>query len=244
MKIQKILSIGLALLLCACSPSERSEHELLIGTISGPETSLMEEAKVVAQTEYGLEITIVPFEDYVTPNVALAEGSIDANMFQHQPYLDEMLKERHFKLVSIGKTFIYPMGLYSNRYKNLKDLPQNPVVGVPIDPSNQKRALLLLEAAGIQNPRIKELEAAQLPRALDDLDIAAINTNYAIPAGLVPSTDALLLESKDSPYANIVVVREGEQNQIKYQQLMQALHSEAVKAKAEALFSNQAVVAW
>ena len=234
----------LALLLCACSPSERNEHEVFVGTISGPETSLMEVAQEVAQQRYGLTIKIIPFEDYVTPNVALAEKSIDANMIQHQPYLDEMVSDRHFKLVTLGKTFVYPMGLYSKRYKTLSELPENPTVGVPVDPSNQSRAFLLLKEANIHNARIKELEAAQLPRALDDLDLAAINTNYAIPAGLIPSDNALLLEKADSPYANIVVVRQGEEHQKKYQELMEALHSVEVKAKAKELFQEQAIQAW
>ncbi len=251
-------------LLIACTPQVRGPHELRVGTISGPETELMEVAKEVAATDYGLKVEIVPFEDYMTPNLALAEGSIDANMFQHEPYLDKMIREKHLKLMAIGKTFIYPMGLYSTKIHQLNELPDQALVGIPNDPSNAARALLLLEKSGLislkihdvqqltlrdvlENPkhlRIKEMNAAQLPRSLEDLSLAAINTNYAVAVHLLPHKDALALESTDSPYANIVVVREGEETQLKFHQLLKALHSTAVQEKAKTLFSEQALPAW
>ena len=262
----KLLGIGfLSLLLLACAPKERGAHDMTVGTITGPETELMQVAQKVAEQKFHLHIKIVEFEDYITPNLALAEKSIDANMFQHQPYLDAMVQERGFdQLVALGKTFIYPMGIYSKKITQLEDLPMDATVGIPIDPSNGARALLLLEKAKLitlktqdvtrltksdilENPRqlsFKEMDAAQLPRSLEDLTIAVINTNYAIPAHLLPSKDALLVEDKDSPYANVVVIRKEDLNQPKYQQLMEALHSPEVRHEADFLFQEQAIPAW
>jgi D-methionine transport system substrate-binding protein len=249
----------------ACVPKERGANELTIGTITGPETELMQAAKKVAEQKFHLHIKIVEFEDYITPNLALAEKSIDANMFQHKPYLDAMVQERSFdQLVTLCKTFIYPMGIYSKKLANLEDLPIQSTVGIPIDPSNGARALLLLEKAKLitlkthdvahltkadilENPKqlsFHEMDAALLPRSLADLTLAVLNTNYAIPAHLIPNKDALLLEDKDSPYANLVVIRKEDLNKPKYHQLMEALHSPEVLHEAEVLFQGQAVQAW
>lgn len=249
---------------CTQKNTPRAANEIKIGTIAGPETELVEVAKNVAAQKYGLNVEIVQFTDYVLPNQALADGSIDANMFQHLPYLNTAIAAKGYKITPIGKTFIYPMGLYSNKITNIGDLRQNAVVAVPNDPSNEARALLLLAKAGIiklkpgtdlnaspqditDNPKqikIKELDAAQLPRVLADVDLAAINTNYAMVAGLIPTRDALLLESKDSPYANIVVVRTDEKDAPKFANLMAALHSPEVLNKAKSLFQGQAIPAW
>jgi D-methionine transport system substrate-binding protein len=262
MTFRKWFLIAFFALLTACS-AKRPDNELYVGTLTGPETDIMQTAQKVAQEKYGLHIKIIEFEDYVTPNVALVEKSIDANMFQHQPYLDSMVNERHFKIVSLGKTFIYPMGLYSKKFTQLKDIPNHAMVGIPIDPSNSARALLLLERAGliklntqhitqislaniIENPKhlhIQEMEAAQLPRALNDMALAAINANYAYPAHFTLQ-NALFSEDKYSPYANIVAVRQGEAQDKRFLQLMDALHDPAVVQKAETLFSGGAVPAW
>jgi len=185
-------------------------------------------------------------------------------MFQHQPYLDVVVGKNHYPITSIGKMFIYPMGIYSQKYKKLEDLPEGAIIGIPNDPSNGARALRLLAKTRLidipqandidlsakkifNNPRhfvIKEIAAAQLPRILPDLDAAIINTNYAIPAGLVPTRDAIFLEDRNSPYVNIVVVRSDEKNEPKYQKLMEALHSPEVTAAAERIFQNQAIQGW
>ena len=177
-----------------------------VGIRSGPCEQLMEVAAKVALQRYGLKIKSIPFTDYAVPNAALADGSLDANMMQHQPYLDAAVASRGYALTSIGKTFVYPMGVYSKKVKNLAQLGGDIVVAVPNDPSNETRALLLLERAGLfeldpasradatpraihklqKNVKVKELDAAQLVRALDDVDIAAINTNYAVAAELYP----------------------------------------------------------
>ncbi|MCS5711699.1 MetQ/NlpA family ABC transporter substrate-binding protein [Candidatus Berkiella aquae] len=262
--VKSLLISLLGFSLIACSPQQRGDDEIIIGTITGPETQLVETAKKVAKDRYGLKLTIVSFEDYVVPNTALAENDIDANMFQHQPYLDVVIDKKKYAITSIGKMFIYPMGVYSKKYKQLSDLHQGAVIGIPNDPSNGARALRLLAKAGIitipnvndleltpkkitSNPKalvIKEIVAAQLPRVLNDLDAAVINTNFAIPAGLSPSKEAIFLEDKNSPYANIVVVRTSEKDKEKYRKLMEALHSPEVELEAKKLFSDQAIPAW
>ena len=264
MRIKFFLISLILSLLIACSPSHRGENEIYIGTISGPETRLMEVAKKIAKERYGLDLKIITFEDYVMPNTALAEGDIDANMFQHQPYLDVILARKHYPLSVIGKMYIYPMGIYSKKYHSLEALPQGAIIGIPNDPSNGARALRLLAKAGLieipdaddltlsykdiltnsRDLRIREIPAAQLARALPDLDAAIINTNYAIPARLYPNKDALYSEHKDSPYVNVVVVRTDEKDEKKYEELMLALHSPEVQAAAEHIFAFQAIPGW
>jgi len=264
LRIKYFLISLMCLSLVACSPKERADNELLIGTISGPETELVEVAKKVAKDKYGLNIKIIAFEDYIMPNTALAEGEIDANMFQHQPYLDVVLEKQKYPIESIGKMYIYPMGIYSKKHKSLDELPKGAVIGIPNDPSNAARALRLLAKANLiqipnsndleltpkkiyANPKelvIKEIAAAQLPRVLPEVDAAIINTNYAIPAGLMPNRDAIFIEGSDSPYANIVVVRSNEKDKEKFKQLMESLHSPEVTNAAKKLFNDQAIAAW
>lgn len=254
--------------LCLCvmvlgCQSQDEPNRLRIGTVAGPETQLMEVAKEVAQQQ-NLTIKIVEFEDYTLPNVALNDGAIQANLFQHKPYLDNYNKTRKTNLVVVGASFVYPMGVYSEKYESLEALPQGAKVAIPNDPSNGARALLLLEKAGLiklrahddfnltiqdvtENPKklkFVELDAAQLPRVLKDVDIAVINTNYSLLAGLLPSRDALAVESADSPYANVVVVKAGHENDPRIQILLDALHSKAVRDKADELFQGQAIPAW
>lgn len=259
-----IFSFICSIFLVAGCGKHRSKNEIYVGTIAGPETELMEVAKQVAEEKYGLKVIIVEFNDYSLPNQALVDGSIDANMFQHQPYLDAAVKAKNFPLTTIGKMFIYPMGVYSSKWKDINHLPNNAIVAIPNDPSNETRALLLLQQGGLikikphnseivaltdiaKNPKhlqFKELDAAQLPRILPDVDIAVINTNYALLAGLSPSENSLLKEAASSPYANVVVVRTADKDAAKFQDLLNALHSEKVLDKAKTLFKNQAIQAW
>jgi D-methionine transport system substrate-binding protein len=169
----------------------------------------------------------VAFSDYVLPNTALADGDLDANSFQHQPYLDRQIADRGYELTPVAKNFIVPMGLYSKTLQDLSAVPEGSEVAIPNDPTNGGRALLLLESQGLitlaegaglsaspldiaENPhdlRIIEVDAAQLPHVLADVTIAAINTNYALEAGLNPVKDSIAIEKADSPYANVVVVQ-------------------------------------
>jgi D-methionine transport system substrate-binding protein len=252
----------LVLLISLIGCHKPSPNTLTIGTIAGPETELIETAKEVAKNKYGLTINIVTFNDYNLPNEALQDGSLDANVYQHLPYLQAAMKAHHYKLEAIGRTFVYPMGVYSKKFKTLKELPEKALIALPNDPSNEQRALQLLEKAhlitlktsensGLQdiatNPhhlQFKEMDAAQLPRVLPDVDAAVINTTFALPAGLNPVRDALLTEDKDSPYANIIVIPSESSKKNQLALFVKALNSEEVKDKARTLFGDAAIPAW
>lgn len=256
------LAVLTALSLSACKPQK--SKTIKVGTIDGPETQLVEVASQVAQEKYGLSVQIVTFSDYNTPNTALNDGSIDANAFQTVPFLDDQVKSRGYQFAVVGKTFIYPVGIYSQKIKDITQVPNNAKVAIPNDPSNEARALLLLEkaqlirlkpGAGVKatkldivaNPKhlqIIELEAPQLPRSLSDVDLAVINTNYAVAAGLSPLKDAIFHEDANSPYANIVVVRAADAKDPRFQQLVDALHSDEVKQEAKKLFGDGAIPAF
>jgi D-methionine transport system substrate-binding protein len=219
-----------------------------IGVTAGPHAQIMEVAKQLAAKE-GLNVQIVEFSDYIQPNAALAAGDLDMNSFQHQPYLDSTNKDRGYKLVSVGKTVIFPIGIYSKKIKSLKAFPQGGKFSLPNDPTNGGRALLLLQDEGliklradaglkatpidvIENPKkIKfiELDAAQLPRALDDVDAGAVNTNFALEAGLKPGRDSIAMESPNSPYSNVLVVQEKNQADPRVLQFVKIYQSPAVK---------------
>lgn len=252
----------LVLLFSLVACNKPSPNTLTIGAIAGPETELIETAKEVAKNKYGLDIKIVTFNDYNLPNEALQDGSLDANVYQHLPYLKAAIKAHHYTLEAIGRTFVYPVGIYSKKFKTLSELPENAVIAVPNDPSNEMRSLQLLEKAhlitlktasntGLQdivtNPhhlQFKEMDAAQLPRVLPDVDAAVINTTFALPAGLTPAHDALFTEDKDSPYANIIVIRSDSPKKEKLELFVKALNSDEVKEKAKMLFGDSAIPAW
>lgn len=258
-KICTVLTILLLLVACGHQPKNKI---IMIGAIAGPETELVQLAADLAHKNNGLDIKVIEFSDYNLPNAALQDGSLDANVYQHLPYLKAAMKAHGYDLVPIGKTFVYPTGIYSKKFKSLNDLPDHAVIALPNDPSNEVRALLLLEKAGLlkiksnpkgtiqditSNPKqlqLKELDAAQLPRILDDVDAAIINTTFAIPAGLLPSRDALYIETKDSPYANLIVIRKNSKKREQLIQFVKAFQSEQVKRKAADLFGEGAIPAW
>ncbi|MFA9429029.1 MetQ/NlpA family ABC transporter substrate-binding protein [Egicoccus sp. AB-alg2] len=198
----------------------------------------------------GLDVEIVEFTDYVQPNVALAEGELDANYFQTVPYLEEQVATAGYEFVALEPVHLEPLGIYSDRHASLDELPAGATVAIANDPANAARGLRLLEANGLidladtgeaaptvldiqDNPReldITEIEAAQLPRTLQDVDAAVVNGNYAIEAGLVPADDALALEAAEgNPNANLVVVRDGDQADPRVEELERLLHSEEVR---------------
>ena len=206
----------------------------------------------------GLKIQIVEFSDYIQPNAALAAGDLDANSYQHKPFLDQQVKDRGYKIVLAAYTVNFPIGIYSKKVKSLKDLKEGARFGVPNDPTNGGRVLLLLQEKGliklkpeaglkatpldvIDNPKkIKfvELEAAQLPRTLDDLDASAVNTNFALLAGLNPSKDAIALEAAKSPYVNLLAVREQDKDKPWVAKLVKAYHSEEIRKFIETEFKG------
>ena len=258
-KIVLILGMIATLCIAACSHKE-SKQQIRVGTIAGPETKLMQVAQKVALKKYGLHVKIITFTDYTMPNQALGDGSIDANAFQHYPFLLAQIRAHGYSFASVGNTFLYPMGLYAKQITSLADLKPGSKIAIPNDPSNEARALLLLEKAGLitlkpnatinatiedveSNPKdfkLVALSAPQLPRALDDVAVAVINTNYAIPAGLSPSK-ALFTEQADSPYVNIIVVRAKDRNEKKVRELVAAYESQPVMEEAKKLFGDGAV---
>ena len=252
-----------ALLLGAAALAHAQDKPLKVGVTAGPHAQILEAVKKVAEKD-GLKIQIVEFNDYVQPNAALAAGDLDANSYQHQPYLDSTVKDRGYKLVSIAQTVNFPMGIYSKKVKSLAELPSGARVAIPNDPTNGGRVLLLLQDKGliklkpeaglkatpldiIDNPKklkIIELDAAQLPRALDEVDAAGVNTNYALSAGLQPSRDAIALEAAKSPYVNVIVVRAQDKDKPAYKKLVKAYQSPEVKQFIATQFKGSVITAW
>ncbi|MBS9777747.1 MAG: MetQ/NlpA family ABC transporter substrate-binding protein [Gammaproteobacteria bacterium] len=238
--------------------------DLKVGGMNGPESDLLVAAQQVAKEKYNLDIEIIRFDDYVTPNIALNDGDIDLNAFQHRPYLERMVNDRGFKLAIVGDSFVYPIGAYSKKIKTVEELKDGAVIAVPNDPSNEGRTLILLHNKGLitledpknleasvldikENPRnfdFKEIEAAQLPRMLDEVDLAFINSGFAVDAGLSPADDAIFSEGTDSPYMNIIVAREADKDKESIKKFVQAYQSDAVKAAAEKAFKGAAVPGW
>ena len=214
--------------------------------------------------EQGIELVVNEYSDYVVPNTAVEDGDEDANYFQHLPYLEEFNETRGTHLVSVAGVHIEPMGIYAGRVSSLEDLPDSAVIAVPNDATNEGRALLLLEAQGlitlddssnltatpnniVDNPKnleFQELEAATIPSVLADVDLAVINSNYALGAGLNPTTDALAIESSDSPYVNVLVVKEGNENNEAIQALVDALHSDTIRDYITETFDGAVVPAF
>lgn len=264
--IKKVLIVLSVCLLCllGCQSEQADPNTLRVGAIAGPEVELLETAKTELENNTPYKLKIIEFQDYATPNIALNDGLLEANMFQTKPFFDEMVRARGYKLIPIAKTFVFPMGVYSKAVKNIDDLPKKSKVAIPNDPSNSARALLILQDAGliqidpqkglaitekdiIDNPRelkFLQLDAAQLPRVLNDVGIAIINTNYAVAAGMMPTKEAILLENKDSPYANILVIHQRSEDDPRLKALVKALNSPAVASKAEQTFKGQAIPAW
>lgn len=257
----------LTLTLANCGKDKKNDpNHIKIGVATGPEYTVAQVAQKVAKDKYGLEVELISFNDYVVPNEALNQGDIDANAFQHKPYLDAQSKQRGYKLAIIGKTFIYPIAAYSKKIKSLAELKPGSTIVIPNDPTNGGRSLLLLQKNGLlklkdnvgllpkvidiaENPKnlkILELEAPQIPRTLDDqnVTIAIINNTFSSQAGLVPSRDALFVEDKDSPYVNLVVSREDNKKDPKVLKFLKAFQSAEVEKAADKEFKGGAVKGW
>ncbi|KXG75220.1 D-methionine-binding lipoprotein MetQ [Fervidicola ferrireducens] len=248
------------------SANQQEQNEkvtIKVGASPVPHAEILEVVKPILEKE-GINLEIVEFTDYVQPNLKLAEKELDANYFQHIPYLEEFSKEHNLDLTYIAKVHIEPMGAYSQKIKNLNELKEGATVAIPNDPTNAGRALLLLQTAGliklkpeagikatvgdiVENPKglkITELEAATLPRVLPDVDLAVINTNYALEAGLVPTKDALIIEDANSPYVNVLVVRKGDESRPELKKLAEALNSPEVKKFIEEKYQGAVVPAF
>ncbi|EHY30724.1 MAG: MetQ/NlpA family ABC transporter substrate-binding protein [Sutterella parvirubra] len=266
------VAAGLALSLAGCqdkapeAPAAGAAPKAAVLTIGVSPVPHADIVNFVAPTlkNQGIEVKVVEFSDYVQPNLSLADKELDANFFQHKPYLDEFAESRGLKLESLVAVHIEPMGVYSKSVKKVEDLAEGAKIAIPNDPTNGGRALKVLETAGliklkadagilatpndiVENPKklsFLEIEAAQLPRALDDVAAAVINSNFALGANLNPTKDAIAIESKDSPYANIVAIRAGESNREDLQKLKAVLTSPEVKKFLEDKFQGSVVPAF
>ena len=249
--------------LLAASLTAHAAETLSVAATPVPHAEILEFVKPQLAKE-GVDLQIKVFTDYVQPNLQVAQKRLDANFFQHQPYLDEFNKSRGTDLVTVAQVHVEPFGIYSQKIKQLAEVREGAVVAIPSDATNGGRALLLLEKAGLiklkdsanilatpkdiaENPKklkFKELEAATLPRVLNQVDLALINTNYALEAKLNPTQDALLLEGKESPYANILVARPDNKDSDAVQKLAKALNTPAVKQFIEEKYKGAVVPAF
>ncbi|MCR5834653.1 MAG: MetQ/NlpA family ABC transporter substrate-binding protein [Selenomonadaceae bacterium] len=262
------IAFAAALLITGCGGQSGSDNAkettFKIGASPVPHAELLSQVKSDLKAE-GINLEIVEFNDYVQPNIALNDKELDANFFQHEPYLNDFIKEhKDIKLVNAGGIHVEPMGIYSNKIQDLTELTDNSTVSIPNDPTNGGRALLLLQKANLiklkdganetatiqditENPKnlvIQEVEAAQLPRTLEDVTVSIINTNFAMNAGLNPMRDALFIEDSTSPYVNIIAVREGDENREDVKKLITALKSEKMKKYIEDKFKGAIVPAF
>ena len=234
-----------------------------IGVTAGPHAEIIDVVKKVA-AERGLDLKPIEFTDYVVPNQALAQKELEVNSFQHEPYLKNQIAKTNWKIVKVANTIASPQGVYSEKYKTLADLPQGATVAIANDPSNGARGLLILALHGaiklkdgigvaasvadiVDNPKklkFVELDAAQLPRSLQDVDLVSINNNYAVQAGLNPAKDAIAREDVEGPWVNIIAVREEDKDKPWVKQLIEAYHSDPVKQFIETRFKGTYIPAW
>ena len=252
-------------LLVGCGNKSENDQVVKLGVV-GDDQRLWEKAAELAKKD-GITIELVPFSDYNTPNDALVNGDVDLNAFQHKAFLDEYNHSKGTNLVPIGRTFISPIGAYSNTLKDLRDVPENGKVSIPNDTTNGGRALFLLEAAGLielkddvgvsptlsdiaanpKNIEINELDAAQVARTLPDVDAAVINTNLAIDAGLSPKDDAIFMEplnENSAPYINYVVAREEDKDNELYNKVAAYYRTPEVKELNDKLYEETQKMAW
>lgn len=268
------IAVVLALTLAACtSPAKPEEKDgpanqaetvtVKVGATAIPHAEILNFIKPALVKE-GIDLDVQEFSDWTQLNPSLAGNELDANYFQHVPYLETYNDGAGTDLVSIAKVHVEPLGVYSKKIKEIGAIPEKATVAIPNDATNGGRALLLLQKAGLltlkegvgltatplditENPKkldIKELDAASLPRTLDEVDFAVINTNYALPAGLNPKADAIFIEDKDSPYANVLVVQAEDQNNAALQKIAQALNTEEVKKFIEEKYEGAIVPAF
>lgn len=257
----------LVLALTACGGSQTStaisENKIVVGVTSGLHEEILEKVKEVAAKD-GLEVEIKAFSDFQMPNIALVEKEIDANSYQTIPFLETYKKEHGADLTPVGETVLNPMGVYSHTIKSLDELKEGDKIGLPNDPTNSVRALMVFQSAGliklkdgvgdeatvleiVENPKkleFIELDAAQIAKQLDDLAAAAINTSYAIKNNLHPGKDAIFLEPKDSKHHNVIVVRTENKDDVAVQKLVKAYQSDEVKTFIEEHFEGSVIPVW
>lgn len=248
------------IIILVCFLGQFNANALKLGVTAGPHAVIAEEVKKNAKEE-GLDIEIIEFNDFILPNAALDAGEIDVNSYQHQPFLDEQVKTRHYKIVSLAKNIVLPLGVYSNKHKSLDEVNSGDIIAIPNDPTNGGRALFLLEKAGLitlkdtntptildivdnhKNLKIIEIEAPQIPRTLNDVDYGITNTDWILVAGIDPST-ALIREDKDSPYTNIIAVREENRDKEEIKKFIKLYQSAKIKNFINEQFKGAVIAAW
>ena len=262
--------LGAALLISGCGSSTNNDSSsgskpevLKVAANPVPHAEILEQVKPILAKE-GVDLQIIEFTDYIQPNMALSSHEVDANFFANVPYQNNYNKDHGTNFVSFAPVHIEPLAIYSQKIKDLKDLPNGAKVAIPSDPTNSARALLLLQNAGLvtlkdptgltntpfdvtsnpKNIQITELEAAQIPRSIQDLDAAVINANYALTAGLNPTKDGLFVEKADSPYANLLSVNPGDENKPAIQKLAKALQSPEIKKFIEEHYNGAIIPAF
>ena len=247
----RLLSFCILLILlvgAGCRRSRQESNVLRIGVSPVPHGEILEQA-IAPLEKRGIHVKIVSFDDYIQPNMALASGELDANFYQHAPFMQQFNRDHGTHFVAVTKVFIAPLAIYAGRTKSLATLAENGSIAIPNDPVNAGRSLLLLQSAGLlkvkdrgidpptlqditDNPKhiqIRELESAQVPRVLPDVDLAVINTNYALPAGLNPAKDSLFRETPDSPYVNVLAVNAGHENDPAIRAVAEELNTPAIR---------------
>ena len=258
-----LLAAAAVLALAACGKPATDESRLVVAATAVPHAEILEVVKPILEKQ-GVTLDVRVFNDYVQPNDQLVQKQVDVNYFQTEPYLDAYNRDRKTDLATVTGVHIEPFGAYSHRFTSLAELPSGADVVIPNDPSNNSRALILLDKAGviklkdpsnalstqrdiIDNPKqlkFRELDSAMLPRVLDQVDLALINTNYALDAGLDPTRDALAIESKDSPYVNFLVARPDNRDDPRVQKLAKALTGPEVKAFIESKYQGAVLPAF
>ncbi|MER9441457.1 MetQ/NlpA family lipoprotein [Mesorhizobium sp. M0340] len=258
-----LLASAVAIVSLAAPSFAEDKTAVKVGIMSGEDEDVWR--VVTAQAaERGLTIETVVFNDYTQPNEALERGEIDANAFQHKPYLDNQIKTQGYHIVPVGYTGVWPIGLYSKKYANIADLPEDAVIGVPNDPSNEGRALRVLqsehliklrEGTGIlatttdiaENPKhlvIKELDAGIVGRSVEDLDGAVVNTDWALKSGLTPENRIAQEAVADNPYRNFIAVKAGNENQPWVKTLVASYQNEKVKAEFDRVYKGTGISAY
>lgn len=265
MKLKNLISAAaVATSLLLTGAANAADNTINVGVIAGPEAQVAEVAAQVAKEKYNLDVKLTIFSDYIIPNAALDDGSIDLNAFQHLPYLEKQIKDRGYKIKPVGNTFVYPIAGYSKKIKSLDELKKGDSIAIPNDPTNEGRALLLLEQQGliklakgagleatpldiVENPKkldFVELEAPQLPNSLQDVAIAVINNTFAAQNGLTAEENGVFVESKESPYVNLIVAREDNANDENVKNFVKAYQTDAVYQEAMKLFNGSVVKGW
>jgi len=260
---RRLAVLAAAALALSAAPAAAETTKIRIGVTPGPHAEILEAVKPIA-AQKGLELEVLEFSDYVVPNQALDAGELEANSFQNQPYLDNQTKDRGYRIVGVGLTVNFPLGIYSKKHKSWEEVPEGATIAIQNDPTNGGRSLLLLQDKGVitlkpdvgfkptvadivenrKGLKFVEIEAAQTPRSLDDVDAAAVNTNYATEAGLDPVKDPILKEDPKGPYVNLIAVREADVGKPWVEDLVAAYHSPEVKAFVLERFKGAVLPAW